>query len=370
MVKSAAGRILVVDDDPGVRQAVVRMLKKGGHQVESAASGEEAALRLDGGFDILLTDLSLGGAIDGNELTRRFKAAGLTDVVIMTAHPDLDTAVVAIRDGAYDYLVKPVSDGTLRAVVGRCLEKRALSAELSREKALRAELRRAYEELSELSGLRRIFGQFATPEVARVVLSHPKDFRSRGERRRVTVLFADVRGFTDFAARVRAEDATEALNEVFTDLQDCVHREGGIVNKFLGDGAMALFGAPLEREGHEAAACRAALRAQQALARTAARRRGAGLEALGVGMGINTGEVVAGCLGSKDRTEYTVIGSPVNIAARLEKSAEPGQVLVGPETGAAVEEEFSLEEMGEHSFRGVRGPVRVRSLRALKEAAL
>ncbi|MDD5304490.1 MAG: adenylate/guanylate cyclase domain-containing protein, partial [Elusimicrobia bacterium] len=320
----------------------------------------EAVVLVGGEFDVVLTDLMLGGAINGNEVTRRFRARGFTDVIIMTAYPQLDSAIQGLRDGAYDYIAKPVSEEYLRVVVARCLEKRRLSTELAREKELRAELNRAYSELAGLSRVRDLFGQFATPEVADFVMKHPEDFWTRGERRLVTVLFADVRSFTVYAASVPPEQATAALNEVFGVLQDALRAEGGILNKFLGDGAMALFGAPIPLRGHETAAVRSALRAQEGFAALAERRRARGLAPLGVGIGINTGTVVAGCLGSKTRTEYSVIGAPINLAARLEKVAEAGQVLVGPETAAALGGEFELRDLGARAFHGIPEAVMVR----------
>lgn len=362
-------KILVVEDDDGVRRAVVRMLQAAGHEATAAASGEEAVALVGGEFDVVLTDLMLGGAINGNEVTRRFRAGGFTDVIIMTAYPQLDTAIQGLRDGAYDYIAKPVSEEYLRVVVSRCLEKRRLSEELTRERELRAELHRAYTELASLSRVRDIFGQFATPEVAEIVMTHPEDFLTRGERRRVTVMFADVRDFTPYAASVPPEQTTAAMNEIFGVLQDALRAEGGILNKFLGDGAMALFGAPIPLKGHEAAAVRAALRAQEGYAALAERRRARGLAPLGVGIGINTGLVVAGCLGSKTRTEYSVIGAPINLAARLEKAAGAGQVLVGPETAAALGAEFELRDLGERRFHGISEAVTVRLVAGRARAA-
>lgn len=352
-------KILVVEDDPGVRKAVTRMLAASGYDVSSAESGEEAVGRVDDAFDVVVTDLKLPGAIDGNEVTRRFRVSGMTDVIIMTAFPQLETSIRALRDGAYDYLVKPVSEDFLRAVVERCLERRRLSEDLAREKALRSELHRAYFELAELTRVREIFGQFATPEVAKVVMRNPEDFWTRGEKRKVTVLFADIRNFTAYSASVPPEQTTAAVNAVFSILQDAVHRAGGILNKFLGDGAMALFGAPIPLQNHEAAAIRAALSIQREMGVLAKKRAATGLRPLNLGIGINTGDVIAGCLGTKERTEYSVIGSPINLAARFEKAAEPGQVLLGPQTAAAVRADFELKDLGAREFHGLPGSVPV-----------
>ena len=359
-------RILVVDDEPGVRRAAARILESAGYDVAVAASGEEALRRLGESFEVVVTDLKLAGGIDGNEVTRRFREAGSADVVIMTGYPELDTAVQGLQAGAYDYLVKPVAPQLLLAVVQRCLEKRALSADLAREKTLRAELDKAYKALAQLSKVRDIFGRFATPEVAELVMTHPEDFWMRGERRRVTVMFADVRGFTTYAASVSPEEASQALNEVFGALQDCIHPEGGVINKLLGDGAMIVFGAPLAVPQMEAAAARAALAAQKELQAVARRREARGLQGLGIGIGVNSGVVMTGYLGVKDRTEYSIIGAPINLAARLEKAAQPGQILVGPETAEALAAEFVLQDIGMMAFHGVKEVVPVHALMGRK----
>lgn len=354
--------ILVVEDEAALRKAVARMLEHAGYEVTTAATGEDAVAHVGERFDVVLTDLRLPGAINGNEVTRRFRAEGTADVVIMTGYPELDTAVQGMQAGAYDYLIKPVAEHFLLAVIARCLHKRALSSELARERAMRAELDKAHQELTRLNKVRAIFGQFATPEVARLVLAHPEDFQQRRELKNVTIMFVDVRAFTTFAAAVTPEAASEALNEVFGALQDRIHPEGGILNKLLGDGGMAVFGAPMPLKEHSAACARAALAVQDTLGALARRREAQGLQGLRVGIGINSGTVMTGCLGLKGRTEYSVIGPAVNLAARLEKVALPGQILVGPETSLALEPEFALKEMGMMAFRGVKEVVPVHAL--------
>ena len=103
-------RILVVDDEPSIRDVCERLLRRAGHQTVSAASGAEALPRLSEGWDIVLTDLLMPGGVDGNEVVRRTRAAGGADAIVMTAFPDVESAIQAMRDGAYDYLIKPFSD--------------------------------------------------------------------------------------------------------------------------------------------------------------------------------------------------------------------------------------------------------------------
>ena len=317
---------------------------------------------MDQGWDIVLTDFTMPGKMDGVELMWHVRAAGDADILLMTGYPTLDMAVQAVKGGAFDYLIKPFSLDTLLMAVKRCANKRELSQELAREKILREELHQAYAQLEQMEQIRETFGQFVTPEVAKFVLAGPQDFWKRGERKVVTVLFADVRSFTSFAECVEPEEAVSALNEIFALVIEAVQREGGILNKFIGDGLMALFGAPLPKKDHACTAARAALQARDAVESLAESRRKLGQHPLRIGIGLNTGEVVAGCLGTKDRAEYSVIGHTVNLGARLEEVAAPGQILLGPETDNLLRGAFELSETITLKIAGLSDPVPVTEL--------
>lgn len=335
-------KILVVDDEDYIRDICDQVLGDAGYEVRTVESGEKALPLLEQEWDIVLTDFAMPGKVDGAEVMWRVRAAGDADVILMTGYPTFDMAVQAVKSGAFDYLIKPFSIDTLWMAVKRCANKRDLSRELARERILREELDQAYTRLEQMEEVREAFGQFVTPEVAEYVLAHPQDFLKRGERKEVTVMFADVRSFTPFSARVPPEEAVSALNEISALVIDAIQREGGILNKFIGDGLMALFGAPVPNKDHARAAARAALRARDAVETLSESRRTCGKEPLRIGIGLNTGEVVAGCVGTKERAEYSVIGHTVNLAARLEKTASPGQILVGAETGKLLRGAFEL----------------------------
>ena len=360
--------ILVVDDEAQIRDVCSQVLTNADYEVRTVASGEEALPLLGQGWDIVLTDFSMPGKVDGGELMWRVRSAGDADVIIMTGYPTLDMAVQAVKGGAFDYLIKPFSIDTLLVAVKRCANKRELSQELAREKILREELHQVYARLEQMEQVREAFGQFVTPEVAAYVLAHPQDFLKHGERRVVTVLFADVRSFTSFAACAEPEEVVSALNEIFALVIEAVQREGGILNKFIGDGLMALFGAPVPNEGHARAAARAALRARDAIEVLAVSRYKLQKEPLRVGIGLNTGEVVAGCVGTKERAEYSVIGNTVNLAARLEKAAAPGQILLGPETGRLLRGAFELSGTITLKLPGFSQPTPVAELLGEKQS--
>ena len=351
--------ILVIDDEEIIRDLCRQLLEHAGYQVSSAASGEEALGRLHEPWDIVLTDLAMPGTLDGHEVIRRTRAHGNADVLVMTGYPGLESAIQAIKAGAFDYLIKPFTVETLLTAVKRCADTRQLSQELAREKTLRAKLDQAYSELANMQHVREMFGQFVTPEVADYVLAHREDLEKQGERRTMTVLFADVRSFTLFTATVTPEEAVSALNEVFGCVINAVHEEGGTLNKFIGDGMMALFGAPVPAIEHAEAAARAALRAQVATDALASSRRARGMHPLRIGIGLNSGDVVAGCVGTTERAEYSVFGYAVNLAARLEEMADAGQILMGPETRRLLGGRLKARELGLLTLAGLREPTPV-----------
>ncbi len=183
-----------------------------------------------------------------------------------------------------------------------------------------------------------------------------------GERKQVTVLFADVAGSMELAERSDAEAWQLIMERFFTILCAGVHRFEGTVDKFTGDGIMALFGAPIGHEDHAQRACYAALHLQRELAAYAADlRRNDGLN-LSVRMGLNSGEVVVGAIGEDLAMAYTAVGHTVGLAQRMEQLAAADRVYLSEHTGALVDGHFALSDLGEFHVKGASGPVRVHEL--------
>lgn len=194
-----------------------------------------------------------------------------------------------------------------------------------------------------------------------------KILRSRsaleGERKQVTVLFADVKGSMELAEQVDAESWHHILDRFFAVLADGVHRFEGTVNQYTGDGIMALFGAPIAHEDHAQRACHAALYLRERLRSYGQElRREHGLN-FSVRMGLNTGPVVVGKIGDDARMDYTAQGHTVGLAARMEQLAEPGAVYMSEATADVVRDYFDLEELGEFKLKGTSAPVRAAALR-------
>ncbi len=186
-----------------------------------------------------------------------------------------------------------------------------------------------------------------------------------GERKQVTVLFADVKGSLDLAEQVDPEEWHRILNRFFEILSDGVHRFEGTVNQYTGDGIMALFGAPIAHEDHAQRACYAALYLRETLRRYAEElRRERGLN-FSARMGLNSGEVVVGKIGDDLRMDYTAQGHTVGLASRVEQLAEPGAVYLTEGTAKLVFGFFRLRDIGPFQLRGVREPTRVYDLQGV-----
>jgi len=183
-----------------------------------------------------------------------------------------------------------------------------------------------------------------------------------GERKSVTVMFADVSGFTAMSERLDPEEVHSIMDRAFEVILGAVHRYEGTINQFLGDGVMALFGAPIAHEGHAHGALSAALAIQEGLVPLQEDvRRAHGVE-FRIRMGINTGVVVVGAIGRDLRMDYTAVGDTTNLAARLLGLAKPGQIVVSGHTQHLLDGFFVFEDLGEFQVKGKTEPVRAYAL--------
>ena len=213
--------------------------------------------------------------------------------------------------------------------------------------ALAASFNRMQAGLAERQRLQVAFGTYVDPALAARLLEQGDDVFT-GERRQVTVMFIDIRDFTPFAEAHSAEDTVARLNALFEIVVPAVVDAGGHVNKFLGDGALGVFGAPNDLAGHADAAVQAALLIQSLVA-----ERFAG--ALRIGIGINTGLVIAGTIGGGGKLEFTLIGDTVNVAARVEqltKTTGDAVLLTAQSVEALVFRPPGLMDRGSHALKG------------------
>ena len=214
------------------------------------------------------------------------------------------------------------------------------------------------ESLQQKARIQREFGRYASDYVLQTLLENPEGADLQGVEREVTVLFADIRGFTRLSEGLEPADVVKLLNDVFQLVSDCILRRGGTIDKFIGDSVMAYFGAPVPSADHPIAAVSAAVDIERAVEERNAKIPPGG-HLIGVGIGVHTGPVVVGNIGSDRRTDFTAIGDSVNVAARLEKMARPGEILVSEAVQRRVRGSHRLRFEGERQLAGRQEPVHV-----------
>ncbi len=220
----------------------------------------------------------------------------------------------------------------------------------------RAELLREVEAETE----RRVFlTRFLSPALVDEVQSDRVDLQQHGELRRVAVMFADLRSFSRTAEELGPEDTVRMLNEHFEHMVDEVFRFGGVLDKFLGDALMAIWGAPVQRDDDALRALRCALSMQGRIAKLGDVRRNDDLPAQRIGIGVHIGEAVVGGIGAPMRLDYTAIGPCVNLASRLCDLAGPGEVLTSLETVEPLSERLSFQRVSQVKVKGFSEPVAV-----------
>jgi len=213
--------------------------------------------------------------------------------------------------------------------------------------------------LEEREKIKSAFGKFVNKEIAEAALHG--ELRLGGERKTVTILFSDIRAFTAISEKLEPEEVVEFLNAYMTKMVACVEKSGGVVDKFIGDAIMAVWGTPISRGNDTENALNGALMMRTELIEFNRERGGPRKPYIRIGCGINTGEVLAGQIGSEDRMEYTVIGDPVNLASRIEALNKPfgTDILISEDTYKLVRNIFAVEKMKQIRVKGKIEPQQI-----------
>jgi adenylate cyclase len=218
-----------------------------------------------------------------------------------------------------------------------------LISAVAAQTAVTVETVKAHKRLAREEVARANYGRFMPEYVVKQLLENPNSFRLGGANQTITVLFADIRGFTALSERENPEKVVGLLNRYFSAMSEIIFEHGGTLDKYIGDGLMAIFGAPTASEEDPRNAVNAAVAMQRRLMPLNQELNAAGFGNISVGMGLHTGEATVGYVGSDKRSEYTAIGDTVNLASRLESNAQGGQILVSDSTANAVEGSFRLK---------------------------
>jgi class 3 adenylate cyclase len=329
---SPSGTILIVDDNPVNRLLLGRGVEQQGHTVVFAENGREALdLVRERDFDLMLLDVEMP-ELDGYQVLAELQVdPHFRDlpVVMTSALDELDSVVKCIEMGAEDYLTKPINSVLLRARINASLEKKRLRDQQ-----------------------RELISKFATTEVAEDLLT--SGFSLGGKRADVSAMFCDIRSFTTIAEARDPAETIELLNDYYTLMMDAIGTQGGIVNQIIGDGLMAIFGAPLPREDHHERAVLAARQMVELIRLFNDEQEARGKARIEIGIGIASGQVVAGYTGTQHRATYTCVGDTVNLAARLESHTKVVErpILIDENTRNGLGDGIVVEPQGELLMKG------------------
>jgi len=217
-----------------------------------------------------------------------------------------------------------------------------LISAVAAQTAIAVENVRAHERLAKEEVARANYSRFLPEYVVKQMLENPESFKLGGVTQTITVLFADIRGFTGISEHAAPEKIVQLLNRYFSAMTDIIFAHGGTLDKYLGDGLMALFGAPTVTPKDASNAIAAAVAMQRRMLSINDELRAEGFPEIGIGIGLHTGEVIVGYIGSERRSEYTAIGDAVNTSSRLESNAKAGEILVSEVTAQAARSRYQL----------------------------
>ena len=356
-------RILIVDDEEPIRKLLKQILEARGYTCILAASAAEAREWLkQGTCELVLCDILMPGELGLDFIRDALVEYPDTAAVMVTAIDDPPTAEAALEMGAYGYITKPIERNEVIINVANALRRRELEIT---NRAYRENLELMVAERTNfLVRLQRLLEQLHSPQIAKELIrkinecDRPNNIREKVE---MTILFADIRGFSSMVSAFKLENILDFLDEFYGVVTKVVYDNGGSIDKFIGDEVMAFFGAPIAVKNPSKNGVKTAIEMASSFQELRARFSSNPhyLKSLGIGIGVNTGEVFVGNVGSKNRYDYTVIGSAVNLARRLCSHAEPNQILTTEKTISEIPGMVSSEFVKNISLKGIPNPVNI-----------
>lgn len=344
-------KVLAVDDNPDNVELIADIVEALGYEVLKAFDGPQALAVVEAQPpDLIILDVNMPG-MTGFEVIAKLKSDKLTaqiPVIMLTALNDVDYRVEGLELGADDYLTKPYSPRELIARIETRLRAKSETDSLRETQQM----------------IRQTFERFVAPSVVDQLLQDPTSVKLGGRLQEVTVFFADLEGFTSTSEQNDPEALLAVLNTYHELMVETIQANKGTVDKFIGDAVMALYNTPLELPDHPLLAVRTAQEIKDALL-TFHERFPEELR-MKINFGVHTGQAVVGNVGATKIMEYTAIGDTVNIAARLQTTADGGQILVSEATYQRIKDDVIVREIGALTFKGRTEPVSTYEILAIK----
>lgn len=346
-VESEPGFILAVDDLQENRELLARNLSRSGHIVITAASGEEALRVLEqSDVDVVLLDLLMPG-MDGREVLRRIKDHPdwrATPVIVISGNQDMDGIIECIEAGADDYLFKPFNPVLLQARIKAGIERKRWH---DREELYRQQLERNEK------FIRATFGRYLSDEIVTDILERPEGLELGGDLRHVSIMMSDIRGFTSLSENLAPAQVVTLLNRYLGTMTDIIMAHHGTIDEFIGDAILAVFGAPQRRDDDADRAVKCALAMQAAMREINVRNAAEGFPTLHTAIAINTGDVIAGNIGSERRSKYGFVGHPMNVTSRIEDITRGDEILISDSTLRSLKKRYAIGRRQEVNVKGI-----------------
>jgi adenylate cyclase len=316
-------KILIVDDEEGVRRSLEKLLQRDGYNLFLAENGTEAidiVRQHVNEIETVICDFKMPG-LDGLEtLIEIAKINPEIIKIILTGYATLDRAIESVNSGIDGFLTKPFDNREIRQKLREFHVKKRLK-------------------------------QFVPAQVLEELQKFGENLESRIQK--VSILFTDIRGFTKISGELTPTDLSQLLNlNYFYPLDNIILKHNGTLDKHIGDSIMGIFGAPIAQNGDAKRAVECAVEMRNKIAQINTEISARNIK-IPVGIGISTGESMVGIFGSAIRKEYTAMGNPVNLAARLERIAKENQILICNDTYEAVKDFFKLEKIRQVKLKGM-----------------
>lgn len=311
------------------------------------------------GPTVILQDLVMP-EIDGLTLVRYFRANPSTKevpLIVLSSKEEPVTKAEAFALGANDYMVKLPDKLEVLARI-RYHSKGYINL-LERNEAYNALLKSQQQLELRNRFIQKTFGRYLSDEIVKTILETPEGLKIGGEKRVVTIMMTDLRGFTSTCERLPAEDVVNMLNVYLETMTEIILKYQGAIIEFIGDAILAIFGAPIMRENDAERAVACALEMEAAMTTVNQQNRNAGYPEIAMGIGLNTGEVIVGNIGSRKRTKYGIVGRNVNLASRIESYTVGGQILLSQDTLHACRPILTIHAQMDVMPKGVKEPLTI-----------
>lgn len=351
--------ILVIDDSPTNLTMLNELLKDDYHIMVSKSGSKALELLNQAAVDLILLDVVMP-EMDGYQVCQHIRgqeAFETIPIIFLTALNEVSDEEKGLCMGAVDYITKPFSPPIVKARVETQMKL------LEKTKVLK-------ETLSDLEHrnqfIKKTFGKYLSDDIVTEILSKSDGLHLGGEERDVTILFSDLRGFTSMCESLGPKEVVWIINSYLQKMTEIIHQFRGTITEFIGDAVLAIFGAPIQGQDDPLRAMACAIEMQNAMIEVNDHCRAYGYKELHMGIGIHSGKVIVGNIGSSDRLKYGIIGHNVNLASRVESYTVGEQILISEATYHQYSNQVEVKETIEISPKGMKEPLKVFDLVGLR----